>query len=52
MFVNIDVNIFLPRDIDKFLSSNKTLSDVIDDEPETLEKHQYFVSPPILKLNN
>lgn len=36
MFVNIDVNIFLPKEIERFHASNKSLSETIDDEPDSL----------------
>ena len=43
MFVNLVVNIFLPKEVDKFLWKSAPLSEVLDEEPETLEKYQYFV---------
>lgn len=43
LFVNINVNVFLPKDVDSFILKKVSLNDTLDDEPETLEKHQFFV---------
>lgn len=42
MFTNITVNIWAPKDINLVGPSFK-LNDVLDDEPEKLERLQYFV---------
>ena len=44
LFVGIDVNLLVPKDIDKFFAEGKSLQDVIDDEPETLNLIKIFVS--------
>lgn len=43
LFVNVVVNCFLPKDVDSFILKKVSLSDTLDDEPETMDKHQYFV---------
>ena len=43
MFESITVNILLPKDVDDFLLQGATLEEVLDEEPETLQKFSFFV---------
>jgi len=38
MFINVDINIFIPKDIERHMTSSKKLEDILDEEPETLER--------------
>ena len=43
LFTNMTVNVFVPID-PTLLNSSFKINDVLDDEPEKLERLQYFVS--------